>query len=130
MEKNTGMIRRVAANTGSVEASKSAHKDNISEHLTERRLPQDGHSDLVVGPPFHDLLEVARCCSHEICDLLGALLDGRTRKLVGRGYDLRDTPLGFFVEGLVAPGHLVRGGLIRRALRYLRGTWRGPVAAG
>jgi hypothetical protein len=40
-----GMIRRVAANSGSVEASISAHKDNIPEHLTERRLPQDGHSD-------------------------------------------------------------------------------------
>jgi transcriptional regulator with XRE-family HTH domain len=40
-----GMIRRVADNSGSVEASISAHKDNIPEHLTELRLPQDGHSD-------------------------------------------------------------------------------------
>ena len=40
-----GMIRRVAANSGSVVASISAHKDNIPEHFTERRLPQDGDSD-------------------------------------------------------------------------------------
>ena len=40
-----GMIRRVAANSGSVGASISAHKDNIPEHFTERRLPQDGDSD-------------------------------------------------------------------------------------
>ena len=40
-----GMVRRVAANSGSVEASISAHKNNVPEHLTERRLPQGGHSD-------------------------------------------------------------------------------------
>src|SRR5215218_3000405 len=40
-----GMIRQVAANSGSVEASISAHKDKLPEQSPERRSPQDGHSD-------------------------------------------------------------------------------------
>jgi hypothetical protein len=62
---------------------------------------------LVVGLPFHDLLEVGKCCLHEIGDLLREFLDGGTGELVCRPHELRDTPLGlfgvelFFVEGLV-----------------------------
>ena len=40
-----GMIRHVAANSGSVEASISAHKDKLPEQSPERRLPQDGRPD-------------------------------------------------------------------------------------
>jgi transcriptional regulator with XRE-family HTH domain len=38
-----GMIRQVAANSGSVEASISAHKDKLPEQSPERRRPEDGH---------------------------------------------------------------------------------------
>jgi transcriptional regulator with XRE-family HTH domain len=44
-----GMIRQVAANSGSVEASISAHKDKLPEQSPERRLPQDEHPD-TLGP--------------------------------------------------------------------------------
>src|SRR5215216_154313 len=40
-----GMIRRVAANSGSVEASISARKHKRSEKSREHRSPQDGHQD-------------------------------------------------------------------------------------
>lgn len=40
-----GMIRQVAANSGSVEASIAAHKDKLSENSPERRSPQDEHPD-------------------------------------------------------------------------------------
>lgn len=40
-----GMIRRVAANSGSVEASISAHKRKPPEQPPERRSPQEGHPD-------------------------------------------------------------------------------------
>jgi transcriptional regulator with XRE-family HTH domain len=39
------MIRQVAANSGSVEASITAQKDNLPEHSPERRSPQDKNSD-------------------------------------------------------------------------------------
>ena len=39
------MIRQVAANSGSVEASISAHKDKLPGQSPERRLPQDGRPD-------------------------------------------------------------------------------------
>ena len=38
-----GMIRQVAANSGSVETSISAHEDKDPEHSPERRQPEDGH---------------------------------------------------------------------------------------
>jgi transcriptional regulator with XRE-family HTH domain len=41
-----GMIRRVAANSGSVEASISAHRDNLAEQSPEHRSPQHGHPDM------------------------------------------------------------------------------------
>src|SRR5215210_5900062 len=40
-----GMIRQVAANSGSVEASISAHKDKLPEHSAERRPPRDDNQD-------------------------------------------------------------------------------------
>ena len=40
-----GMIRRVAANSGSVEASISAHKGKLPEQSPERRSPQPGRPD-------------------------------------------------------------------------------------
>jgi transcriptional regulator with XRE-family HTH domain len=40
-----GMIRQVAANYGSVEASISAHKDKNLRESPERRSPQDEHPD-------------------------------------------------------------------------------------
>jgi transcriptional regulator with XRE-family HTH domain len=40
-----GMIRRVAANSGSVEASISAHKDNLPEQSPERRSLRDWPHD-------------------------------------------------------------------------------------
>ena len=39
------MIRQVAANSGSVEASITAQKDKLPEHSPERRSPQDENSD-------------------------------------------------------------------------------------
>ncbi len=39
------MIRQVAANSGSVEASIAAHKDKLPDQSQERRSPQDGHQD-------------------------------------------------------------------------------------
>jgi hypothetical protein len=39
------MIRQVAANSGSVEASITAQKDKPPEHSPERRSPQDENSD-------------------------------------------------------------------------------------
>ncbi len=39
------MIRQVAANSGSVEASIAAHKDKLPDQPQERRSPQDGHQD-------------------------------------------------------------------------------------
>src|ERR687897_498402 len=44
-----GMIRRVAANSGSVEASISAHKDNVPERSPERRSLRDWPHD-TLGP--------------------------------------------------------------------------------
>ena len=40
-----GMIRQVAANSGSVEASISAHKDRRTQYSAECRPPEDGHPD-------------------------------------------------------------------------------------
>ena len=40
-----GMIRQVAANSGSVEASISAHKDRLPEQSPEHRRPEDGRPD-------------------------------------------------------------------------------------
>jgi transcriptional regulator with XRE-family HTH domain len=40
-----GMIRQVAANSGSVEASILAHKDKLPEQSPKRRLPEDGRPD-------------------------------------------------------------------------------------
>ena len=42
-----GMIRQVAANFGSVEASILAHRDNLAEQSPERRSPQHGHPDML-----------------------------------------------------------------------------------
>ena len=42
-----GMIRQVAANSGSVEASILAHRDNLAEQSPERRSPQHGHPDML-----------------------------------------------------------------------------------
>jgi transcriptional regulator with XRE-family HTH domain len=39
------MIRQVAANSGSVEASITVHKDKLPEHSTERRSHQDENPD-------------------------------------------------------------------------------------
>ncbi len=43
------MIRQVAANSGSVEASISAHKDKLPAQSRERHSPQDEHPD-ALGP--------------------------------------------------------------------------------
>jgi len=40
-----GMIRHVAANSGSVEASISAHKDKLPKQSPERRPPRDDNQD-------------------------------------------------------------------------------------
>ena len=39
------MIRQVAANSGSVEASIATHKDKLPAQSSEHRSPQDGHPD-------------------------------------------------------------------------------------
>jgi transcriptional regulator with XRE-family HTH domain len=41
-----GMIRQVAANSGSVEASILVHRDNLAEQSPERHSPQHGHPDM------------------------------------------------------------------------------------
>jgi hypothetical protein len=48
---------------------------------------------LVVWLPTHNPLDVPPGCSHHLSNVLGEFCYGRTRKLLGRRYELRDTSL-------------------------------------
>ena len=72
---------------------------------------------LVVWSPADNRLDVPICRSHQFGDVICEFCDRGTRKLLGRGYELRDTALSFlgvddfvFVERFIfGSGSVVSG---------------------